>query len=121
MENLINYEYPELERKGIFKRCFYKPTQSKITKKEYYFVKEEEVKLVSATKTKNYEALSSLHRRPDSYLKLIVLSSKDGRFNATQVYDYQNYSFNPASDVVLWSEGEMKRLVETLEKLPSSF
>ena len=37
-KNLKNHELTELERKGLFRRWYYKPTQTAVSKNEYYFI-----------------------------------------------------------------------------------
>ena len=123
MESIINknIQLPEVERRGLFKSLYYTLTNAKLVKKEYYFQAEDLVKLVSAVKTKNMEALRSLHRRPDSNLKLTMLRSKDGAFIAAQVLRYQPFEFTPEMEIVLLKGEEAKSLFETLEGMKASF
>ena len=115
-QNLSKYELPELGQKGLFRRCFYKPTQSPVGKKEYFYAADDFTALSSALAHGRFDQMQKLHRQSDGNVKLVVLRSKDGKFAAAQVFRYQPFDFVPESEIVVIKEGEIAAFNEALGK-----
>ncbi len=115
-KNLSKFGLPVLERKGLFRRCIYKPTQSPVGKKEYFFAADDFTALSSAFAHGRFDQMQKLHRQSDGNVKLVVLRSKDGKFAAAQVFRYQPFDFVPESEIVVIKEGEITAFNEALGK-----
>ena len=115
-KNLMKYELPELEQKGLFRRWYYKPTQSAVSKKEYYYAADDFTALKTALVNARLDGLKNLHRQPDSNVKLVVVVSKDGKFAAAQVFRYQPFEFMPESEVFMMKDAEVQAFLAMFEK-----
>ncbi|MBQ8956910.1 MAG: hypothetical protein IJ057_00175 [Bacteroidales bacterium] len=105
-KNLSKYELPELEQKGLFRRWYYKPTQSAVSKKEYFFAADDFLPLKTAIEQGRFDTLQKLHRQSDGNVKLVVVSTKDGKFAAVQVFRYQPFEFRPETEIVVLKEAD---------------
>ena len=105
-KNLSKYELPELEQKGLFRRWYYKPTQSAVSKKEYFFAADDLLPLKTAIEQGRFDTLQKLHRQSDGNVKLVVVSTKDGKFAAVQVFRYQPFEFRPETEIVVLKEAD---------------
>ena len=115
-QNLSKYELPVLGQKGLFRRCIYKPTQSPVGKKEYFYAADDFTALSSALAHGRFDQMQKLHQQSDGNVKLVVLRSKDGKFAAAQVFRYQPFDFVPESEIVVIKEGEIAAFNEALGK-----
>ena len=115
-KDLTKYEHPELERKGLFRRCIYKPTQSPVSKKEYYFAADDFTTLTEALEHRHFSLTKKLHNLSDGNVKLVVLRSKDGKFVAAQVFHYLPFEFSPMTEIVVLKEGEIASFNAMLSK-----
>ena len=115
-KNLAKYELPELEQKGLFRRLYYKPTQSAVHKKEYFFAADDYLPLKTALMHGRFDNLEHLHHQSDGNVKLLVVSTKDGSFVAAQVLRYQPFDFQPESDIFVMKAGEAADFLKAFEK-----
>lgn len=106
-KDLTKYELSELTRKGLFRRCIYQPTQSPVSKKEYYFAADDFTTLTAAMEHRHFDLPKELHIQPDGNVKLVVLRSKGGKFVAAQVFHYQPFEFSPMTEIVVLKEDEI--------------
>ncbi|MBQ6770099.1 MAG: hypothetical protein IJP44_03870 [Bacteroidales bacterium] len=116
-KNLNNHELPELERKGLFRRWHYKPTQSAVDKKEYYFIADDYDDLKTLLEKHSFNDLKGLHCKTLSPIKLVVLTSKDGKFAATQIFRYYDYYFVLDSDIWVYIDADAEAFVGALKEL----
>ena len=114
--NLANYELPELKRQGLFRRCYYTPTQTPVKKKEYYFTDDvEDVK--THLEQHRFDGIKDLHCKSLTPLGLLVVSSKDGQFAAAQIRIYEPYEFKPATEIMVFKGTDATALLEKLKEL----
>ena len=114
--NLAKYELPELEQKGLFRRWYYKPTQSAVNKKEYFFPADDFLPLKNAIEQGRFDNLKKLHRQSDGNVKLVVVCTKDDKFAAAQVLRYQPFEFKPETEIVVLKEADAAAFLEMLVK-----
>lgn len=98
------------------KTWFYKPTDSKVAQKEYYYLADDFNALTNAIEHHRFEVLKSLKRQPDSNVKLVVVSSKDGKFAAAQVFRYQPFEFKPETEIFVFKDADAEALMTTFKK-----
>ena len=115
-KNLMKYELPELEQKGLFRRWYYKPTQSAVSKKEYYYAADDFQQLKTALEQGKLDNLGKMQRQPDGNVKLVVVSTNDKKFAAAQVHRYQPFEFRPESKIFVMKEGEAQAFLAMFEK-----
>ena len=115
-KNLMKYELPELEQKGLFRRWYYKPTQSAVSKKEYYYAADDFQQLKTALEQGKIDNLGKMQRQPDGNVKLVVVSTNDKKFAATQVHRYQPFEFRPESEIFVMKEAEAQAFLAMFEK-----
>ena len=117
-KNLKNHELPELERKGIFRRWYYMPTQMPVSKKEYYFIADDIDDLKDILEKHRFNDLKELHCKELSPVELVVLSTKDQQFAAAQIYRYsEDYNFHPKSDISVYKGADAKIFLGILKEL----
>lgn len=117
-KNLKNHELPELERKGIFRRWYYMPTQMPVSKKEYYFIADDFDDLKDILEKHRFNDLKELHCKELSPIELAVLSTKDRQFAAAQIYRYtEDYNFHPKSDIFVYKGADAKAFLGILKEL----
>lgn len=117
-KNLKNHELPELERKGIFRRWYYMPTQMPVSKKEYYFIADDFDDLKDILEKHRFNDLKELHCKELSPIELAVLSTKDRQFAAAQIYHYtEDYNFHPKSDIFVYKGADAKAFLGILKEL----
>ncbi len=117
-KNLKNRELPELERKGFFRRWYYKPTQMPVGKKEYYFPADDFDDLKDILENQRFNDLKELHCKVLSPIELVVLSTKDGKFAAAQIFRYSDsYDFKPKSDITVYKDTEAEAFLGVLKEL----
>ena len=117
-KNLKNHELPELERKGIFRRWHYMPTQMPVSKKEYYFIADDFDDLNDILENQRFNDLKELHCKELSPIELAVLSTKDRQFAAAQIYRYtEDYNFHPKSDIFVYKGADAKAFLGILKEL----
>ena len=116
-KNLKNHELPELERKGIFRRWYYMPTQMPVSKKEYYFIADDIDDLKDILEKHRFNDLKGLHCKELSPVELVVLSTKNGQFAAAQIYRYQDYYFVPNSDISVYKDADAEAFLGVLKEL----
>ena len=117
-KNLKNHELPELERKGIFRRWYYMPTQMPVSKKEYYFIADDFDDLKDILEKHRFNDLKELHCKELSPVELVVLSTKDQQFAAAQIYRYsEDYNFHPKSDISVYKGADAKIFLGILKEL----
>lgn len=114
-KDLANYELPELKRKGLF-RWQYTPTQTVARKKEYYF-SDDVADVKAILEQRQFEKLSQLTCKTLSPTGLLVISTENGKFAATQVRKYEPYEFKPATDIMVFNDTEAMALLEKLKEL----
>ncbi len=117
--NLAKYEHSKLEQNGFFRRWYYKPTQSPVKKEEYFFSADNFTALRTALDHKHFEALKQLPFLPDGNVKLVVISSKDGKFGAVQLHRYRPFEFTPETDIVVLKEDEIQAFLAALKNKKS--
>ena len=105
---------PEIERKGLFKRRIYKPTQSPVRKKEIYFIVEDYTALMAAMEHKHFDKIKQLHRQSDGNVRLSALCSGDGKFAAAQVFRYHPFEFFPESDIIILKDTDAAAFISAL-------
>jgi len=99
---------------GIFqifhgsKTWFYKPTNSMVQMKEYFYAADDFNALVSALERQNLDEMKKIRRQPDGNVKMVVVSSKDGRFAAAQVFRYQPFEFKPETEIIAIEENKLE-------------
>lgn len=116
-KNLKNHELPELERKGLFRRWHYMPTKSAVSKKEYYFIADDKEDLKTLLEKHCFDDLKKLHCKTLSPIELLVLSSKDRKFAAAQLFRYYDYYFVPDSDIWVFKDADTEAFVGALKEL----
>ena len=117
-KNLKNHELPELERKGIFRRWHYMPTQMPVSKKEYYFIADDIDDLKDILEKHRFKDLKELHCKELSPVELVVLSTKDWQFAAAQIYRYsEDYNFHPKSDISIYKGVDAEVFLGVLKEL----
>jgi len=117
-KNLKNHELPELERKGIFRRWYYMPTQMPVGKKEYYFIADDIDDLKDILEKHRFNDLKGLHCKELSPVELVVLSTKDRQFVAAQIYRYsEDYNFHPKSDISVYKGADAAAFLGILKEL----
>ena len=113
--NLAKYEHPELEVRGLFRRCFFKPTQSPVKKDELFFAADDYTTLKSALDNKHFDALKKLRDQSDGNVKLVIANSKDGKFAAVQLQRYQPFEFRPETEIMMMSADEFANFMAALK------
>ena len=117
-KNLKNHELPELERKGIFRRWYYMPTQMPVSKKEYYFIADDFDDLKDILEKHRFNDLKGLHCKVLSPIELVVLSTKDRQFAAAQICRYSDsYDFKPKSDIFVYKDADAEAFLGVLKEL----
>jgi len=116
-KNLKNHELPELERKGLFRRWHYKPTQMAVGKKEYYFIADDYDDLKDILESHRFNDLKQLHCKELSPIELVVLGTKDGKFAAAQIFRYQDYYFVPSTDISVYIDSDAEAFLGVLKEL----
>ena len=116
-KNLKNHELPELERKGLFRRWHYKPTQMAVGKKEYYFLVDDFDDLKDLLEKHRFNDLKQLHCKELSPIELVVLGTKDGKFAAAQIFRYQDYYFVPYTDISVYKDSDAAAFLGILKEL----
>lgn len=117
-KNLKNHELPELERKGLLRRWYYKPTQMPVGKKGYYFPADDYGDLEDLLEKHHFNNLKKLHCKVLSPIELLVLSTKDGKFAAAQIFRYSDsYDFKPDSDISVYKDADAEAFLGVLKEL----
>lgn len=117
-KNLKNHELPELERKGFFRRWHYTPTQMPVSKKEYYFPADDFDDLKNILEKQRFNDLKVLRCKVLSPIELVVISTKDGKFAAAQIFRYSDsYDFKPKSDISVYKDADAEALLGVLKEL----
>ena len=117
-KNLKNHELPELERKGLFRRWYYSPTQMPVSKKEYYFIADDFEDLKELLEEQCFDGLKELHCKVLSPIELVVLSAKDLQFAAAQICRYSDsYDFKPKSHIFVYKGAEAEAFLGVLKEL----
>ena len=117
VSNLSKYELPELKRKGFFRRWHYMPTQMPVSKKEYYFPVDDYDDLKTSLEKHRFNDLKKLHCKVLSPIELVVVSTKDEKFAAVQIFRYEDYYFNPDSDISVYKDAEAEAFLGVLKTL----
>ena len=117
-KNLKNHELPELQRKGFFRRWYYKPTQMPVSQKEYYFIADDTDDLMDILEKHRFNDLKQLHCKMLSPVELVVLSTKDRQFAAAQICRYSDeYDFKPKSDISVYEGADAEAFLGALKEL----
>ena len=116
-KNLKNHELTELKRKGIFRRWYYTPTQMPVGKKEFYFIADDYDDLKTILEKHCFNDLKELHCKVLSPIELVVLSTKDGKFVAAQIFRYQDYYFVPSTDISIYIDSDAEAFLGVLKEL----
>lgn len=116
-KNLKNHELFELERKGLFRRWYYMPTQMPVSKKEYYFIADDVDDLKDILENQRFNDLKELHCKELSPIELAVLGTKDGKFAAAQIFRYQDYYFVPYTDISVYKDSDAEAFLGILKEL----
>lgn len=106
---------PDIEKKGLFRRRVYTPTQSPVSKKEYFYAADDFTALKAAVEHRNYTKISELRRQSDGNVRLTALCSKDGKFAAAQVARYQPFEFFPETEIVVMKDAEATAFAEAMK------
>ncbi|MCR4872921.1 MAG: hypothetical protein K5885_05185 [Bacteroidales bacterium] len=114
IQDINKTDLSEIERKGLFKRRIYKPTQSTIYKKEYFYNPDDFTALKTAVEQKHFDHLKQLHLQSDGNLRLTVLCSKDGKFAAAQVFRYHPFEFFPETEIIIFKDAEAATFIAAL-------
>ena len=115
--NLAKYELPELKRKGFFRRWYYMPTQMPVSKMEYYFPADDYDDLKTSLEKHHFNDLKKLHCKVLSPVELVVIGTKDEKFAAAQIFRYEDYYFNPDSDILVYKDAEAEAFFGVLKAL----
>ena len=117
-KNLKNHELHELERKGFLRRWYYKQTQMPVNKKEYYFIADDYDDMKEILEKHRFDGLKQLHCKVLSPIELVVLSTKDLQFAATQICRYsEDYDFKPKSDIYVYKGVDAEAFLGALKEL----
>ena len=121
-EAVSKYEQVEVKKSlfGLFSHAFYRPTQSRIDSVDMFFKREskEDLELllsVSASNVCEQLAHMKLCQVPNGNLRLEVCLSRDHKFVALQLSQFQNLLYRPLSEVIYF-EGEIVENIATLLK-----
>ena len=92
------------------------PTQIAVRKKEYYFSDDVE-NIKAILEKRQFDNLSKLTCKTLSPVELVVISTKDSRFAAAQVFRYQDYYFNPESEIMVFKDADAEAFLGVLKGL----
>ncbi|MDR0969809.1 MAG: hypothetical protein LBM67_04660 [Lentimicrobiaceae bacterium] len=77
----------------------YKPTNSPILKKEYYFDGKYTQLLKSILNEGSSEKINTLKTLSDANVKVLMMYSKDRQFFAAQIYKYEPFTYDPCDKI----------------------
>ena len=113
-QDINKIDLPEIERKGLFKRRVYKPTQSPVSKKEFFYAADDLTALKAAIEHKQFDNLKQLHNQSDGNVRLSAFCSRDGKFAATQVFRYHPFEFFPETEIIIFKDADAAAFIAAL-------
>lgn len=113
-QDINKTDFPEIERKGLFRRMIYTPTQSSVRKKEFFYAADDFTVLKAAIEHKQFDNLKQLHSQSDGNVRLSVFCSKDGKFAATQAFRYHPFEFFPETEIIIFKDADAEAFIAAL-------
>ena len=113
-QDINKIDLPEIEKKGLFRRMIYTPTQSPVSKKEIYYAADDFTALKAAIEHKQFDNLKQLHSQSDGNVRLSALCSRDGAFAAAQVFRYHPFEFFPETEIIIFKDADTTAFIAAL-------
>lgn len=113
-QDINKTDLPEIERKGLFRRMVYTPTQSPVSKKEIYFAADDFTALKASIEHKQFDTLKQLHSQSDGNVRLSAFCSRDDKFAAAQVFRYQPFEFFPETEIIIFKDADAAAFIAAL-------
>lgn len=113
-QDINKIDLPEIEKKGLFRRMIYTPTQSPVSKKEIYYAADDFTALKTAIEHKQFDNLKQLHSQSDGNVRLSAFCSRDGKFAAAQVFRYHPFEFFPETEIIIYKDADATAFIAAL-------